>query len=87
MQVQEDRVTVEEPMVDPEQRARQRSKKTDRQLRMHPPRQNSAVDQDATIPIVDEIVQVERIAGRGERALDHRSVDVIVQQRWRSERR
>jgi hypothetical protein len=56
----EQRMITERLHVRPSKDARERSEKSDRQVRVRPPRQDAAIDQECPISVADEIVQIKR---------------------------
>ncbi len=77
----------EEPVIDPQERARERPEEPDRQVRLGPPRQKPTRGEDGAVGVVDEGVEVERAPGDRKGPLDHRALEVIVQKKRRKERR
>jgi hypothetical protein len=87
VQVHRQRRAGEERVIDPEQPRRERAEEADLQLRVRPPRHEPGRGEGLAVGVVDEVVEVPARSLAREAALEHRLVEVIVEDEFRRDRR
>jgi len=72
-------------MVEEEERARERTKESNRQSRLRPPREKAPLGKGRPVPVIDEVVEIEDAPTHRKGSFDHRSLEKVVQEQRSAE--
>jgi hypothetical protein len=78
MQVEEERIGLEVPVLPVEEEARQGAKEPERQVPVSPPWEEAGLGEGASVVVAHEVVEIEGAPGGRETPEHHGGVDVIT---------